>query len=61
MASTRPSVTTPEKWNRILIENGALAAGLGTITLLAWAYLLYQAWAMDHMDVVDMAMPSMQA
>jgi predicted metal-binding membrane protein len=61
MASTRPSATTPEKWNRILIENGALAAGLGTITLLAWAYLLYQAWAMDHMDVVDMAMPSMQA
>jgi predicted metal-binding membrane protein len=60
MASTRPSATTPEKWNRALVENGALAAGLGTITLLAWAYLLYQAWAMDHMDVVDMAMPSMQ-
>ena len=44
----------------MLIENGTLAAGLGTITLLAWAYLLYQAWAMGHMDVVDMAMPSVQ-
>lgn len=60
MASIRPSATTPEKWSRALIENGALAAGLGSITLLAWAYLFYQAWAMEHMDVVDMAMPGMQ-
>ena len=29
-----------------------------SITLLAWAYLAYQAWAMIHMDMVDMAMPS---
>jgi predicted metal-binding membrane protein len=34
-----------------------VAASLVTITALAWAYLGYQSWAMDHMDMVDMAMP----
>jgi predicted metal-binding membrane protein len=45
---------------RAFIEDGVLAASLGIITLMAWLYLVYQAWAMDHMDMVDMAMPGMQ-
>lgn len=36
----------------------AVAASLVVITTLAWTYLGYQAWAMEHMDVVEMAMPS---
>ena len=60
MASILRSATKPESWYRALIENGALAASLGTMTLLAWGYLVYQSWAMDHMDLVDMAMPGTQ-
>ena len=60
MASTLHSATRPESASRALIENGGLAAGLGLITLLAWVYLVYQSWAMEHMDLVDMAMPGMQ-
>lgn len=57
MASIPPSVTKPEGkfW-----KPGGRAVAIGSIvsvTLLAWAYLAYQAWAMDHMDIVDMAMP----
>lgn len=37
-----------------------LIAGLCSIGALSWAYLLYQDWAMRHMDVVAMAMPSTQ-
>jgi predicted metal-binding membrane protein len=37
-----------------------LAASLTVLTLLAWAYLLYLAWDMQHMDM-EMAMPQMQA
>lgn len=38
-----------------------VAAALAGIIALAWGYLGYQSWAMDHMDQVDMAMPSAQA
>jgi len=38
-----------------------MIAALVGITALAWSYLGYQSWAMDHMDQVDMAMPSLQA
>lgn len=38
-----------------------MAAALAGIVALAWGYLGYQSWAMDHMDQVDMAMPSTQA
>jgi predicted metal-binding membrane protein len=37
-----------------------VAASLVGITALAWAYLGYQYWAMEHMDLVDMAMPGAQ-
>ncbi len=33
-------------------------ACLAVLILASWAYLLYQDWAMAHMDIVDMAMPS---
>jgi predicted metal-binding membrane protein len=36
-------------------------ACLAVLTLASWAYLLYQDWAMAHMDIVDMAMPSTAA
>jgi predicted metal-binding membrane protein len=39
--------------DRAIVVVGAVA-----ITLLGWAYLFYQGWAMQHMDLVAMAMPS---
>jgi predicted metal-binding membrane protein len=36
-------------------------AGAAAIALLGWTYLLYQGWAMQHMDLVGMAMPSADA
>lgn len=36
-------------------------ACLAVLTLASWAYLFYQDWAMAHMDVIDMAMPSTAA
>lgn len=39
----------------------AVGASLAIAVLAAWGYLLYQAWAMEHMDAVDMAMPGLQA
>lgn len=44
-----------------------LAASLAVLTLLAWAYLVYLAWGMEHMDMSDihmdmnMAMPMMRS
>jgi predicted metal-binding membrane protein len=44
-----------------------LGASLAVLTLLAWAYLAYLAWDMQHMDMSDpnmdmnMAMPTMRA
>jgi hypothetical protein len=35
-----------------------VVVGASAIALLAWAYLFYQGWAMQHMDLVAMAMPS---
>ena len=34
---------------------------LGLLIASSWAWLLYQDWAMRHMDVVEMAMPSAAA
>ncbi len=61
MASTPRSDTSPEGGYPTRFESRALVASLGAIILLAWSYLIYQSWAMDHMDIVDMAMPGMQA
>lgn len=37
----------------------SLMPALTAISLFAWAYLVYQDWAMRHMDIVFMAMPGM--
>jgi len=37
-----------------------VAASITGITALSWGYLVYQSWAMDHMDLVNMAMPGAQ-
>ncbi|MHB1215646.1 MAG: DUF2182 domain-containing protein [Thiobacillus sp.] len=42
-------------------ESVVVAASLAGMTVLAWGYLGYQSWAMDHMDLVEMAMPGAQA
>ena len=34
-----------------------LWGGLLGIIAAAWAWLVWQAWAMEHMDIIDMAMP----
>jgi predicted metal-binding membrane protein len=39
--------------DRVIVIVGATA-----ISLLGWSYLLYEGWAMEHMDLVSMAMPS---
>ena len=35
-----------------------VVAGAAFIALIGWAYLFYEDWAMRHMDLVAMAMPS---
>jgi predicted metal-binding membrane protein len=38
-------------------ERAPVPALLALLIVAGWAWLLYQDWAMHHMDVVDMAMP----
>jgi predicted metal-binding membrane protein len=35
-----------------------VVAGAAFIALIGWAYLFYEDWSMQHMDLVAMAMPS---
>ena len=39
-------------------DRAIVIAGATAIALLGWTYLFYQGWAMQHMDLVAMAMPS---
>lgn len=39
-------------------DRAIVVVGAAAIALLGWAYLFYQGWAMQHMDLVAMAMPS---
>ena len=39
-------------------DHAIVVVGASAIALLGWAYLFYQGWAMQHMDLVAMAMPS---
>ncbi len=32
-------------------------SGIAMVALVGWVYMIYMAWAMNHMDVVDMWMP----
>jgi predicted metal-binding membrane protein len=60
MVSIPPSDIRLEGRHGARAESAVVAASLAGITALAWGYLGYQAWAMEHMDLVDMAMPSAQ-
>ena len=42
-------------------ERVLLAATLAIVALAGWGWLFYQAWGMQHMDLVEMAMPSAAA
>ncbi|WP_157265459.1 DUF2182 domain-containing protein [Thiobacillus thioparus] len=53
-----PSATKPDGRYGTRAASFVAVASVVGITALAWGYLAYQAWAMDHMDVVDMAMPN---
>jgi predicted metal-binding membrane protein len=39
-------------------DRAIVVAGSAVIALIGWAYLFYEGWAMQHMDLVAMAMPS---
>jgi predicted metal-binding membrane protein len=39
-------------------DRAIIVVGAVFIALIGWAYLLYEDWAMQHMDLVAMAMPS---
>jgi predicted metal-binding membrane protein len=40
------------------VQRRVLAGGLLVLVAASWSHLAYQDWAMRHMDLVDMAMPS---
>jgi predicted metal-binding membrane protein len=61
MASILPSATKPEGKFGKPASRAVAIGSIVSVTLLAWVYLAYQAWAMDHMDIVDMAMPGIHA
>ena len=61
MASILRSATRREAQPGALPGRALIIGSIVGIALLAWVYLLYQAWAMDHMDVVSMAMPGVHA
>jgi predicted metal-binding membrane protein len=39
------------------IQRRVFTGGLLALVVASWSYLVYQDWAMRHMDLVDMAMP----
>jgi predicted metal-binding membrane protein len=40
------------------LDRAALWGGVALVVAASWGWLFYQSWAMRHMDVVDMPMPS---
>jgi predicted metal-binding membrane protein len=40
------------------LDRAIIVIAASAIALIGWAYLFYQGWAMEHMDIVAMAMPS---
>jgi predicted metal-binding membrane protein len=42
-------------------NRAAVLVGLVGLTALSWVYLLYQDWAMGHMEIAPMAMPNLDA
>ena len=44
---------------KVLRQDRAIViAGAAAISVLGWSYLVYEGWAMQHMDLVSMALPS---
>ena len=39
-------------------DRAIVVLGAAVISMLGWTYLFYEGWAMQHMDIVAMAMPS---
>src|SRR6516225_8350353 len=55
----RPGVIDDTALAKLLRQDKAIiVVGASAIALLGWAYLFYPCWAMQHMDLVPMAMPS---
>ncbi len=61
MASILHSPIKPDAAGQATIDRVAVGASLAVAVLAAWSYLLYQTWAMEHMDMVEMSMPSLDA
>jgi predicted metal-binding membrane protein len=60
--STPPPASSPTNRPAFFAqERFWVAFGLAGLSVLSWAYILYMGWAMQHMDVVDMWMPPLQA
>jgi hypothetical protein len=39
-------------------DRAIVAVGAAVIALIGWGYLFYEGWAMQHMDLVAITMPS---
>jgi predicted metal-binding membrane protein len=56
---TRPALCDDLVLAKLLRQDRAIVvAGAAFIALIGWAYLFYEDWSMQHMDLVAMAMPS---
>jgi predicted metal-binding membrane protein len=56
-APTRTDIVAPASMTDERIQRRVFTGGLLALVVASWSYLLYQDWAMRHMDIVDMAMP----
>ena len=57
-ASKRTDIVAPAPMTDDRIQGRVFGSGLLALVVASWSYLAYQDWAMRHMDLVDMAMPS---
>jgi len=57
-AGKHPDRLAPAPMTGDRIQRRILAGGLLALVAASWSYLVYQDWAMRHMDLADMAMPS---
>lgn len=57
-ASSRSNISATGSETADRIQRWILAGGLLALVAGSWAYLAYVDWAMRHMDIVAMAMPS---
>jgi predicted metal-binding membrane protein len=56
---TRPALCDGLVLAKLLRHDRVIVvAGTAVIALIGWAYLFYEDWAMQHMDLIAMAMPS---